>query len=339
MFQDVPQRDLFSDFARMRREMDQMLGDAWGRTRLVQRRSTGFSPNVDVYYCGEPQRAVVKVDLAGVALGEVGIEVGGRHLAIAGQRRQQETEGRVYQQIEIPSGPFRRVIELQVEVDAERRQRHLRGRRAADRAAAARPRADHPPRPDRPQVMEGSPVLEVVESPLDAESEIRANQPLPEALPVLPLRDSVSFPETLNPLAVGQARSIQLVNDVLGANRMLVMVASRDPEIEEPGPEDLYDVGVAGVVARMVKVPDGSLRILVQGMQRVRHRLLRRRGALPGGADHRAARRLRAERRARGADAATSRPPSRRSSSTSPTCPRSCASRSPTSTTRRRSAA
>lgn len=114
----VPQRDLFSDFARMRREMDQMLGDAWGRTRLVQRRSTGFSPNVDVYYCGEPQRAVVKVDLAGVALGEVGIEVGARHVAIAGQRRQQETEGRVYQQIEIPSGPFRRVIELQLEVDA-----------------------------------------------------------------------------------------------------------------------------------------------------------------------------------------------------------------------------
>jgi ATP-dependent Lon protease len=118
--------------------------------------------------------------------------------------------------------------------------------------------------------MEGSPVLEVVESPLDAEDAIRAGQPLPEALPVLPLRESVSFPETLNPLAVGQERSIQLVNDVLGTNRMLVMVASKDPENETPGPEDLYGVGVVGVVARMVKVPDGSLRILVQGMQRVR---------------------------------------------------------------------
>jgi ATP-dependent Lon protease len=118
--------------------------------------------------------------------------------------------------------------------------------------------------------MEGAPVLEVVDSPLDAEDAIRANQPLPEALPVLPLRDSVSFPETLNPLAVGQERSIQLVNDVLGTNRMLVMVAARDPENEVPGPAELYDVGVVGVVARMVKVPDGSLRILVQGMQRVR---------------------------------------------------------------------
>lgn len=101
----MPQRDLYVD---------------WSRTRYVTRRSTGFSPNVDVYYCGDPQRAIVKVDLAGVKLSEVGIEVSGRHLAIAGERHLQETEGRVYQQIEIPSGSFRRVVELQVEVDAER---------------------------------------------------------------------------------------------------------------------------------------------------------------------------------------------------------------------------
>jgi HSP20 family protein len=101
----MPQRDLYVD---------------WSRTRYVTRRSTGFSPNVDVYYCGDPQRAIVKVDLAGVELPEVGIEVSGRHLAIAGERHLQETEGRVYQQIEIPSGSFRRVVELQVEVDAER---------------------------------------------------------------------------------------------------------------------------------------------------------------------------------------------------------------------------
>ena len=118
--------------------------------------------------------------------------------------------------------------------------------------------------------MEGSPVLEVVESPLDAEDAIRASEPLPDALPVLPLRETVTFPETLTPLAVGQERSIKLVNDVLGANRMLAMVAARDPENEEPGPNDLYEVGVVGVVARMLKVPDGTLRVLVQGTQRVR---------------------------------------------------------------------
>jgi ATP-dependent Lon protease len=92
---------------------------------------------------------------------------------------------------------------------------------------------------------------------------------LPEALPVLPLRDSVAFPEMMMPLAVGQERSIKLVDEVLGGNRMLVMVASKDPEAEEPGPEQLYGVGVVGVVARMMKVPDGSVRILVQCGQRV----------------------------------------------------------------------
>ncbi|HVS28728.1 MAG TPA: LON peptidase substrate-binding domain-containing protein, partial [Solirubrobacteraceae bacterium] len=93
---------------------------------------------------------------------------------------------------------------------------------------------------------------------------------LPDRLPVLPLRDSVPFPDTLTPLAVGQERSVQLVNDALGGNRMLVMVASRDPEVEQPTPEQLYDVGVVGVIARMIKAPDGTLRILVQGGQRVR---------------------------------------------------------------------
>ena len=69
--------------------------------------------------------------------------------------------------------------------------------------------------------MEGAPVLEVVDAPLDADDEIRANQPLPEALPVLPLRDSVAFPDTITPLAVGQIRSIKLIDDVLGGDRML----------------------------------------------------------------------------------------------------------------------
>ncbi len=92
---------------------------------------------------------------------------------------------------------------------------------------------------------------------------------LPDRLPVLPLRDTITYPDTLTPLAVGQERSIQLVNDALVGNRMLVMLGSKDADLETPGPEDLHTVGVAGVVARMLKVPDGSLRILVQGGQRV----------------------------------------------------------------------
>jgi ATP-dependent Lon protease len=100
--------------------------------------------------------------------------------------------------------------------------------------------------------------------------ELELGSALPETLPVLPLKDSVPFPDTLTPLAVGQERSVTLVNEVLGGDRMLVMVASKNPELDTPGPDDLFRVGVAGVVARMLKVPDGTLRILVQGGQRVK---------------------------------------------------------------------
>jgi ATP-dependent Lon protease len=114
-----------------------------------------------------------------------------------------------------------------------------------------------------------TPQLEVVEIP-DVEEAARSEEPLPSALPILPLRESVTYPDTLTPLAVGQERSIQLVNDVLSGTRMLAMVASKDPELDTPGPDDLFDVGVAGTVARMMKVPDGTLRILVQGAERIR---------------------------------------------------------------------
>ncbi len=104
----------------------------------------------------------------------------------------------------------------------------------------------------------------------EIEDAIAAGGELPAALPVLPLRDMVTYPGTLTPLAVGQERSIKLIDDVLSGDRALVMVASKDPELDEPGPDDIEQVGVAGVVARMLKVPDGSIRILVQGTKRVR---------------------------------------------------------------------
>jgi ATP-dependent Lon protease len=110
-----------------------------------------------------------------------------------------------------------------------------------------------------------------VETIEEAGQEVRIGGPaVPAGLPVLPLRDSVTFPDTLTPLAVGQERSIKLVNDVLAGNRMLAMVASREPETEAPGADQLYRVGVVGTVARMLKVPDGTLRILVQGGARIR---------------------------------------------------------------------
>jgi ATP-dependent Lon protease len=118
---------------------------------------------------------------------------------------------------------------------------------------------------------DGGPTIEVVETP-DFEEAIRERraQPIPAALPVLPLKETVIYPDTLTPLAVGQPRSMRLVNEVLSGERMLALVAARDPELDEPGPDELYDVGVVGIVARMLKVPDGTIRILVQGTERVR---------------------------------------------------------------------
>jgi HSP20 family protein len=114
------ERDLLVNFERMRREMDELFGDVWSKAGLVSGRPRpGFSPRVDVYYCGHPPKAIVKVDLAGVSLDSVALEVAGRELVISGERPIQETEGRVYQQVEIQAGPFRRVVELSADPVAE----------------------------------------------------------------------------------------------------------------------------------------------------------------------------------------------------------------------------
>ena len=113
-------------------------------------------------------------------------------------------------------------------------------------------------------------MIEILTPEGEREVPLGAGRAVPSALPVLPLRETVPFPDALTPLAVGQERSIQLVNDVLAGDRMLVMVAGRDPAVEQPGPDQLHRVGVVGAVARMLKIPDGTLRILVQAAQRVR---------------------------------------------------------------------
>ena len=70
----------------------------------------------------------------------------------------------------------------------------------------------------------------------------------------------------MTPLAIGQERSIRLVDDVVAGDRMLALVTVKDPDVEEPGWDDLYEVGTAAIVHKMIRVPDGTLRILVQGI-------------------------------------------------------------------------
>ena len=108
------ERDLFANFERMRRQMDEL----FDRSLAPQRRG-GFSPAVDVYYTADPPRAVVRADLAGIDPQEIELQIRGRELILSGQRRPQHGEERVYQQLEIEHGPFRRVVALGVDVDNE----------------------------------------------------------------------------------------------------------------------------------------------------------------------------------------------------------------------------
>jgi ATP-dependent Lon protease len=108
---------------------------------------------------------------------------------------------------------------------------------------------------------------------VSAEEQQRAEelgQELPATLPVLPLKETVVFPESMTPLAIGQERSIKLIDDVVGGDRLLALVTVRNEEADVPGFDDLYETGTAAVVHKMVRVPDGTLRILVQGLRRVR---------------------------------------------------------------------
>ena len=99
---------------------------------------------------------------------------------------------------------------------------------------------------------------------------VGATRELPSEVGVLPLRETVTFPDMLVPLNIGQPRSVELINAVLRGDRAIAMVANRHTDVETPSPDDLYSVGVLGTVARMVRVPDGTLRVLIQGSQRIR---------------------------------------------------------------------
>ncbi|MBA3264033.1 MAG: Hsp20/alpha crystallin family protein [Thermoleophilaceae bacterium] len=101
----------------MRREIDELFGDV--SERQTGLRGRGFSPSVDVHYVDDPPRAVVRVDLAGVDIRDLALEIRGRQLLIAGERRPAQAAGRLYQQIEIEHGPFRRIVELGADVVAD----------------------------------------------------------------------------------------------------------------------------------------------------------------------------------------------------------------------------
>jgi ATP-dependent Lon protease len=93
---------------------------------------------------------------------------------------------------------------------------------------------------------------------------------IPEVLPVLPLRDIVIFPFMIVPLYVSRERSIKAVDQALSDNRMILLAAQKRQDDEDPGPEDIFTVGTVALIMRMLKLPDGRIRVLVQGIGRAR---------------------------------------------------------------------
>src|SRR5579885_463498 len=92
---------------------------------------------------------------------------------------------------------------------------------------------------------------------------------IPDVLPVLPLKDTVVYPFAVQPLGVGQERSIRLIDDVMRGNRLVVLVAQKSAEIEQAGPDDIFTMGTVARIARMIRMPDGTIQIIVQGLERV----------------------------------------------------------------------
>lgn len=91
---------------------------------------------------------------------------------------------------------------------------------------------------------------------------------IPAELPVLPLRGTVAYPDLVMPLIVGREKSIRLVDEAMSKDKMIAIITQKNPDIEEPDAEDLYTVGTVATIMKMVKMVDGSQRVVIQGLCR-----------------------------------------------------------------------
>lgn len=109
-----------------------------------------------------------------------------------------------------------------------------------------------------------------VEDLVGIEQDSNEDSSISDDLPVLPLRGIVVYPMMWLPLTIGQERSIQLVEDALPQSRIIALVTSRDESLEEPVPAEIYEIGTAAQVHRVLKAPDGTIRLALQGLERIR---------------------------------------------------------------------
>jgi len=101
-------------------------------------------------------------------------------------------------------------------------------------------------------------------------AEVEGELDLPQELPILPLRSATAFPNTILPLSIGRPKTLKLVNDVLVESKPFGLFSQKAAETEDPGPDDVYQVGSAAKAIRMLRMPDGGVRVLAQGLARIR---------------------------------------------------------------------
>jgi ATP-dependent Lon protease len=107
-------------------------------------------------------------------------------------------------------------------------------------------------------------------TPTMSDEVLDGSMKLPDVLPVLPLKDTVIFPYIILPLSVGREKSVLAVDQALAENRIIMLVTQKDASVEDPGEDDLHKFGTAALIMRMLKLPDGRIRILVQGLSRAK---------------------------------------------------------------------
>ena len=256
------------DWAVFRDDVDRLFADLFPGGRHGA--SNEARAPVDVYLTdGPPPSLTVELDIAGVDPTQVDVALVEDVLVVRGERRCAGPGGGPTSTPRSPGGPSSAASGWAWRSTRARpappyENGILRILPPLPRAAAHAPGGDHG---SRHLMAEGDIEVEIaeVEGPPESEPEI------PRELPVLALKETVVFPEAVAPLAIGEPRSVRLIDEVLNhPNRMLVLVASRDPEVAEPTPEQIHDVGTVALVQRMVRVPDGTVRILAQGLRRVR---------------------------------------------------------------------
>ncbi|MES2856306.1 MAG: LON peptidase substrate-binding domain-containing protein, partial [Bdellovibrionota bacterium] len=89
-------------------------------------------------------------------------------------------------------------------------------------------------------------------------------------LPLLPLRDLIIFPHMMMPLFVGREKSINALEEAMGKQTDIVLAAQRDAKTNNPEPGDIYDVGTVGTIIQLLRLPDGTVKVLVEGKRRVK---------------------------------------------------------------------